>query len=121
MNHQPPQLPQGYRYATVYARIRKVKKDDVALIVSDQPASAAAVFTTNVVKAAPVLLAQRHLKAAGIFARLNHRDGKPDYLNDIPRTLSYVCDVAGRYTELNPFKDLLLSINPSLTVNSNIK
>ena len=64
MNQQPPQLPQGFRYATVYARIRKVKKDDVALIVSDQPASAAAVFTTNVVKAAPVLLAQKHLKAS---------------------------------------------------------
>ncbi|MCW8829359.1 MAG: phosphotransferase, partial [Gammaproteobacteria bacterium] len=30
---------------------------------------------------------QRHLKATGIFARLNHRDGKPGYLNDIPRTL----------------------------------
>jgi glutamate N-acetyltransferase/amino-acid N-acetyltransferase len=61
VNHQ---LPQGFRYATVYARIRKVKKDDVALIVSDQPASGAAVFTTNKVKAAPVLLAQKHLKAS---------------------------------------------------------
>ena len=43
---------------------------------------------------------QRHLKAAGIFARLNHRDGKPGYLNDIPRTLGYVTDVAGRYGEI---------------------
>ncbi len=43
---------------------------------------------------------QRHLKAAGIFARLNHRDGKPGYLDDIPRTLGYVVDVAGRYPEL---------------------
>ena len=33
---------------------------------------------------------QRHLKAIGIFARLNHRDGKPGYLNDIPRTLRYL-------------------------------
>ena len=57
---------------------------------------------------------QRHLKATGIFARLDQRDGKPDYLNDIPRTLSYVVDVAGRYTELNPFKEFLLAINPSL-------
>ena len=55
-------LPKGFRYATVYARIRKVKKDDVSLIVSDPPASAAAVFTTNQVKAAPVRLAQKHLK-----------------------------------------------------------
>jgi aminoglycoside/choline kinase family phosphotransferase len=43
---------------------------------------------------------QRHLKAAGIFARLNHRDGKPGYLNDIPRTLGYVVDVARRYPEI---------------------
>jgi aminoglycoside/choline kinase family phosphotransferase len=43
---------------------------------------------------------QRHLKAAGIFARLNHRDGKPGYLDDIPRTLGYVVEVSGRYPEL---------------------
>ncbi|MGL5948274.1 MAG: aminoglycoside phosphotransferase family protein [Aeromonas sp.] len=35
---------------------------------------------------------QRHLKAAGIFARLHHRDGKSNYLADIPRTLDYVVD-----------------------------
>jgi aminoglycoside/choline kinase family phosphotransferase len=43
---------------------------------------------------------QRHLKAAGIFARLNHRDGKPGYLQDIPRTLSYVIEVARRHGEI---------------------
>lgn len=43
---------------------------------------------------------QRHLKAAGIFARLYRRDGKPGYLKDIPRTLGYVVDVASRYPEL---------------------
>jgi len=43
---------------------------------------------------------QRHLKAAGIFARLNHRDGKPGYLQDIPRTLGYVQEVCTRYPEL---------------------
>ncbi len=50
---------------------------------------------------------QRHLKAAGIFARLNLRDGKPGYLDDIPRTLSYVREVAGRYVELSPLLDFL--------------
>ena len=43
---------------------------------------------------------QRQLKAAGIFARLNHRDGKPSYLNDVPRTLSYIVDIAPGYPEL---------------------
>jgi hypothetical protein len=44
--------------------------------------------------------AQRHLKAAGIFARLWLRDGKPGYLKDIPRTLGYIVEAAGRRPEL---------------------
>lgn len=44
---------------------------------------------------------QRHLKAAGIFARLNHRDGKPAYLADIPRTLSYIVELGPLYEELH--------------------
>ena len=43
---------------------------------------------------------QRHLKAAGIFARLNHRDGKPGYLADVPRTLQYIVDLEPKYEEL---------------------
>jgi N-acetylmuramate 1-kinase len=50
---------------------------------------------------------QRHLKASGIFARLNHRDGKPGYLADIPRTLGYVHEVSARYPELQPLQALL--------------
>jgi aminoglycoside/choline kinase family phosphotransferase len=45
---------------------------------------------------------QRHLKASGIFARLNHRDGKPGYLGDIPRTLGYITDMAERHPALAP-------------------
>ncbi len=48
-------LPLGYRYSSTYAGIRKEKKDDLALIFSEQPASAAAMFTRNRVQAAPVL------------------------------------------------------------------
>jgi aminoglycoside/choline kinase family phosphotransferase len=43
---------------------------------------------------------QRHLKAIGIFSRLNHRDNKAGYLGDIPRTLRYVSEVTERYAEL---------------------
>ena len=57
-------LPLGYRYASTYAGIRKDKRDDLALIVSDAPASAAALFTTNLVQAAPVQLARAHLLAS---------------------------------------------------------
>jgi len=54
-------VPQGYRFAAGYAGIRKVARDDVALMVSDRPAAAAAVFTRNRVKAAPLILSARHL------------------------------------------------------------
>jgi glutamate N-acetyltransferase/amino-acid N-acetyltransferase len=57
-------LPLGYAYATTYAGIRQVEKDDVALIVTGLPANAAAVFTQNRVQAAPVRLGKRHLKAS---------------------------------------------------------
>ncbi|MCS6946088.1 MAG: phosphotransferase, partial [Steroidobacteraceae bacterium] len=46
---------------------------------------------------------QRHIKVLGIFARLWYRDGKPGYLADLPRTLSYVRDAAARCTELQEF------------------
>ena len=45
---------------------------------------------------------QRHLKAAGIFARLWHRDGKTGYLPDVPRTLGYVIDACDRHPDLAP-------------------
>jgi glutamate N-acetyltransferase/amino-acid N-acetyltransferase len=57
-------LPLGYRYASTYAGIRKEKRDDLALIVSDCEASAAAMFTTNRVQAAPVVLSRAHLRAS---------------------------------------------------------
>ncbi|HZS54067.1 MAG TPA: bifunctional glutamate N-acetyltransferase/amino-acid acetyltransferase ArgJ [Bryobacteraceae bacterium] len=57
-------LPLGYRYASVYAGIRKDPKDDLALIVPDNPAQAAAVFTRNVVQASPVRIARKHLRTS---------------------------------------------------------
>lgn len=58
-------LPAGFRYSATYAGIRKVKKNDLALIAADAPAAAAAVFTTNRVAAAPVVLGRAHLAASG--------------------------------------------------------
>lgn len=46
---------------------------------------------------------QRHLKVAGIFSRLNLRDGKPRYLADIPLVIDYLVDVSRTYAELAPF------------------
>lgn len=50
---------------------------------------------------------QRHLKVAGIFARLTLRDGKPKYLADAPRFLAYIRHTAARYRELAPLLHLL--------------
>jgi glutamate N-acetyltransferase/amino-acid N-acetyltransferase len=55
--------PQGFRAAGVAAGIKTNGKKDVALIVSDVPATAAATFTTNQVKAAPVKLSMQHVKS----------------------------------------------------------
>jgi len=50
---------------------------------------------------------QRHLKVLGIFARLNYRDGKSQYLHDLPLTLKYVSDTCLAYPELGPLLELL--------------
>ena len=50
---------------------------------------------------------QRHLKVAGIFARLTLRDGKPQYLADTPRFISYIRSTCARYRELKPLLRLI--------------
>ena len=62
---QPPAvLPHGFRFAATACGLKKTGALDLGLIVSDEPASAAAVFTTNVVQAAPVVVSREHLRAA---------------------------------------------------------
>ena len=50
---------------------------------------------------------QRHLKVAGIFARLTLRDGKEKYLADAPRFIAYIRSTAARYIELRPLLRLI--------------
>jgi N-acetylmuramate 1-kinase len=57
---------------------------------------------------------QRHLKAVGIFARLELRDGRPSHLVDIAPVLDHMIDVAGSYPEFASFGDWLArSIRPA--------
>ncbi|MCF8160653.1 MAG: phosphotransferase [Polaromonas sp.] len=53
---------------------------------------------------------QRHLKVAGIFARLTLRDGKPQYLADTPRFIHYIRTTCERYRELKPLLRLVEKI-----------
>lgn len=58
---------------------------------------------------------QRHLKVIGIFARLNHRDGKPKYLADVPRFFGYLDAVLPQYPELSPLAELIArKVKPAL-------
>jgi hypothetical protein len=60
--------------------------------------------------------AQRHLKAAGIFARLFLRDGKPGYLADIPRTLGYIVEAASRHADIAELGSLIETrVLPAMT------
>jgi hypothetical protein len=52
---------------------------------------------------------QRHIKVLGIFARLFYRDGKSQYLNDLPRVLAYVRDTALAYPETADFSEFIAS------------
>ncbi len=56
-------IPKGFAFAATHCGLKKSKLD-LGLIISETPASAAAVFTTNRVQAAPVLLCREHLKKA---------------------------------------------------------
>ena len=61
--------PQGYRASGSSAGIKADNGLDLALLVSDTPATAAAVFTTNRAQAAPILVSREHLNASGGVAR----------------------------------------------------
>jgi aminoglycoside/choline kinase family phosphotransferase len=60
---------------------------------------------------------QRHLKVAGIFARLTLRDGKPKYLADAPRFIAYIRAATSRYRELGPLARLIDEIEGSAGVS----
>src|ERR1700745_3302395 len=64
MTQPPPEsaLPKGFRFAATACGLKKTGALDLALISSDVPASAAAVFTQNLVVAAPVTLSNRNLR-----------------------------------------------------------
>ena len=61
---------------------------------------------------------QRHLKVAGIFARLGLRDHKPKYLADTPRFMAYIRQTCTRYRELGPLLKIIERIEQIETVSA---
>ena len=58
-------IPRGFRFAAVKAGLKASGRPDFAVIVADEPASAAAEFTSNRVMAAPLIVDKEHLSATG--------------------------------------------------------
>ena len=54
---------------------------------------------------------QRHIKAIGIFSRLNYRDYKDNYLQDIPRTYSYIEKTLKKYKDLTNLNEIFSDLN----------
>ncbi|UTW06415.1 aminoglycoside phosphotransferase family protein [Pseudomonas benzenivorans] len=64
-------------------------------------------------RASDLMGVQRHLKVVGIFARICHRDGKPRYLEDVPRFFAYIQVVLARRPELAELGELLAGLPQS--------
>ena len=102
-------IVQGFKASAVVAGLKKGDALDLALIVSDREAAVAGVFTTNKVKAAPVILSERHVengKARAIIANAGNANactGDPG-LNDARRT----ADLVGQGLGISP-EDVLVA------------
>ncbi len=83
-----------------YIKWPAVQINELALYFHAHSSQAAQLSAEDFLRDFDLVGIQRHLKASGIFARLLHRDGKDGYLKDVPRTLSYVVDVAPDYAAL---------------------
>jgi len=68
--------------------------------------------------ACDLMAVQRHLKVIGIFSRICYRDGKPQYLNDLPRFFNYLQEVTARRPELCELASLLADLPKSATLQT---
>ena len=76
----------------------------------DQNTQTVAMSKDQLIRNFDLMGMQRHLKAAGIFARLSIRDGKHGYLNDVPRTCEYIVQTARLYPEFEKLSVWLESV-----------
>jgi N-acetylmuramate 1-kinase len=81
---------------------------DYRLMMHSRGSLSAGTNDTQMLRWFDVIGVQRHLKVLGIFARLWYRDGKANYLNDLPLTLRYVVEACARFPALRPLREFLL-------------
>ena len=104
--------PRGFRAAGVSAGIKANKGLDLALIVSDAPARVAAVFTTNLAVAAPVVVSRDHLARSGGAARavvINSGCANACTGPDGMQTAEAMADAAARAAGADPAQVLIAS------------
>lgn len=100
--------PKGFLAAGIPSGIRSPGKKDLALIISETPAAAAAVFTKNIVKGAPILVSQKHLEngyARAIIANSGNANTCNDNGLEIAREM---CSLVERFTGI-PSSDVLVA------------
>jgi len=85
----------------------RVRQWALGFFENSEHAALAAMDAGRFLESFELMGVQRQLKAAGIFCRLCHRDGKCAYLDDVPRTLRYILDIAPRYESLAFIADLI--------------
>ena len=95
-------VPRGFKFAATHCGLKKTRLD-LGILVSDVPAAAAAVFTTNQVVAAPVVASREHLrKSRGLGARHHREFGQRELLHarrrlsGVDRDGAEACRRAGR-------------------------
>jgi len=93
----------GFRAAGIHCGLRKNKEqNDLALIVSDAPASAAAVYTRNLVKGAPILVTQEHLKSGTARAMICNSGNANTCNADGPYIAKRMCELTGEALGIPP-------------------
>ncbi len=93
----------GFKFAGVTCGIKKSKKKDLALIFSERPATAAALFTTNRVKAAPVLVGMRRMRR-GIIQAVIANSGNANACTGARgvRDAETMCHEAANHLKIDP-------------------
>ncbi len=94
--------PKGFTASGIHCGIRKNKsKRDLALIVSDRTASAAAVYTTNLVKGAPLLVTKENI-SNGFARAVICNSGNANTCNANGKVIAMqMCDLVAEYTDIN--------------------
>ena len=112
MNHIPGGVcaPKGFKAGGIHCGIRKNRtKRDLSMILSDVPAAAAAVYTSNLVKGAPIYVTRRNLRG-GTAQLVICNSGNANTCNaDGEKVAWQMCELAGKAAGIAPDQVIVAS------------